>query len=348
MKNFLIVVLPLFLSGCFQTTFFKKANESGVPSGEVLIWQPAGFAQKDQLDTFRNKADGSGDALAQPKPPKTQIQEFLQVNADAKARLANCYVEPAEGAGDMNKMAVDPVALPLVTTLAKLGFDLIMDAQAKSLDDLKERSKQTYGTTEFLQSQNLRTWSCIGVARITKDHSDNGDEHLGMIALFEIVHFDAQGKEYAGGASRILNNVIGMRLRPLFVSAFDAVAVSKKGEADAPEVISLSFALALKGIEHEDGKLPKVVAFGAGTLSVPKVKIGQTNGATKICNDNDCGTTGLIPFPATPGPLELTFAVTESGNVGFNIDLAKAQLAAFKAAMGPALSSAVQTYLNED
>lgn len=348
MKKLLILVLPLFLSGCFQATFFKKADESGVPSGEVLIWQPSGFIEKDLLDKFRNKANGTGSPPAGPYAPNTQIQAFLQANSDAKARLENCYVEPAEGRGDMKMLAVAPAALPLVTALTKLGFDLIMDAQARSLDDLKERSKQTYGTTEFLKSQDLRTWSCIGVARITKNHPNKGDENLGMIALFEIVHFDAQGQEYRGGASRIPNNARGMRLKPLFVRAFDAVAVTRKGEADAPEVISMSFALALKGVQHEDGKLPQAVAFGAGTLSVPKVKIGKTNGATRVCNDKDCGSTGLIPLPTTPGPVELTLAVTESGNVGFNIDLTKAQLAAFKAAMGPALSSALQTGLKED
>jgi hypothetical protein len=40
-------------------------------------------------------------------------------------------------------------------------------------------------------------------------------------------------------------------------------------------------------------------------------------------------------------------AVTENGNVGFNIDLAKSQLAAFKAVMGPAFSSALKTSLEK-
>lgn len=93
--------------------------------------------------------------------------------------------------------------------------------------------------------------------------------------------------------------------------------------------------------------MPQTVAFGASTLSVEKVKIGRTSGETKISKDKECGSTGLIPFPPTAGPLQITMAVTETGNVGFDVDIATAQLAAYKAAMGPALSSALEAGLKD-
>lgn len=346
MKHLLILVLPLVLGGCFQASLFKKADESGLPSGEVLLWHPSTNQQDVLLQKFQQPLGGGGETDAKPKTPRAQIEAFLAKTPEAKAQLGECYAKPISDGRGMKALATDPVVVPIITALAKLGFDWIMDAQARSLDDLKKRSVQTYSTTDFLQSEELRSWSCLGVARITKDRPNKGDSHLGMVALFEIVHFDGTGKEYPGGTPRDPTASLGMRLKPLFVRAFDAVAVTKQGDDQTPELVSLSFALALKGIENPPGQLPQTVAFGAGTLSVPKVKIGKT-GETKICKKKECGSTGLIPFPE-PGPLELTLAVTETGNVGFNIDLAKAQLAAFKAAMGPALSSALQTHLTED
>jgi hypothetical protein len=324
---------------------FKKADESGLPSGEVLLWHPS-TNQQDVLRRKFQQAMGGDETDAKLKTPRAQIEAFLAETPEAKARLGECYAEAIPDGQNMKALATDPVVVPIITALAKLGFDSIMDAQARSLDDLKKRSIQTYSTTEFLRSDALRSWSCLGVARITKDRPNQGDSHLGMVALFEIVHFDAKGEEHPGRLPRDIETSLGMRLKPLFVRAVDAIAVTKKGDDKAPELIALSFALALKGIENTPGKLPQTVAFGAGTLSVPKVKIGKT-GETIICREKECSSTGLIPFPEA-GPLELTLAVTETGNVGFNIDLAKAQLAAFKAAMGPALSSALQTHLKED
>lgn len=328
MNKLIIFVLPLFLSGCFQASFFKKSDDSGVPSGEVLLWYPNG--------------PGGGNTLASDAPPSAsdQIAAFLKENLEAKALSDQCYVEP--------RVHIAPVAIPLVTALAKLGFDMIVDQKVRALDELKKRSVQTYSTTEFEKARELPTWSCLGIARITKDHPNKGDSHLGMISLLEIIHLDANGLESSGlREPRDPSKAIGMRLKPLFVRSFDSVAITKQGAEDSPEVISLSFALALKGIEHAPDKLPQAVAFGAGTMSVPKVQIGKA-GETKICKNDECGSTGLIPLPKTLGPLELTLAVTETGNVGFDIDLVKAQLAAFKAAMGPALSSALETRLKED
>lgn len=120
---------------------------------------------------------------AKPQPPKGQIEQFLEKDLSAKAKLRECHIKPELDGRDMKMMAVDPVMLPLIKAFAKPGFDRIMDQQARSLDDLKQRSVQTYGTTVFMQSQDLRIWSCLGVARITRNHPNKGDSHLGMLAL---------------------------------------------------------------------------------------------------------------------------------------------------------------------
>lgn len=342
MQKYIFMAFAVLLTGCNQTTPFKKAELSGVSSGEVFLWLPSSISEDgDSAGSRSGAADSeSGDAAGQEL-----IVKFLKGDTDAKDKLEDrCHVPPKKDEAAMRPHAVSPVVLPIITALGRLAFDTMMDQRARSLDNLKKRSVQTYRATEIFRFQKLRAERCLGIARITKSSSDSEPDQLGMIALFEIVHFNEQGELVGDDKPRDTEKAVGMRIRPVFVRSFNAVAVTKQGDGDEPAQISLSFALALKSIEHPQGKLARVVVFGAGAMSVPKVSLGGKTGQTKLCDDK-CGSTGLMPLPPVSGPVELSVAVTETGDVGFDIDLAKAQNAAFKAAMGPAFGSALKTVL---
>lgn len=75
-------------------------------------------------------------------------------------------------------------------------------------------------------------------------------------------------------------------------------------------------------------------------VSIPQVRLGST--AAAKCVSGGCKRSDLIPFPTGRGTLSITMAVAERGVTGFDDKAASAELAAVKAALGPAIGEAVK------
>lgn len=300
----LLVTLSLLLSGCLQYATFVKADHSGVSSGKVALWI---FSDKQAEGLIEEAKHGLTDKQAKV--------------IDSKCRTS-----------DVTTM-VSPIVLPWMTSFAKLGFDLMMDSRARSLDALKKQSQRTYLASRIVDATTWYRSACFGLVRYTKtEEAANpkaGKEAIGFIAIFQIIKVPPNA----------------FRIQPVVVVMKDAVAVTKDGNSEEAAKVTVSYAIALKGIEQPTGNLPKVVAFGQGSVSMPALTFGPT-ALPHLCGDDVCPSSGLIPVVSN-GPLEITFSVTESGNVGFDVDVAKAELSAVKAALGPALSTSLTKALED-
>jgi hypothetical protein len=109
--------------------------------------------------------------------------------------------------------------------------------------------------------------------------------------------------------------------------------------------ISASLALAVKSLTKEIDGPAELIASGQGAVTVPKLEIGDK--AKPVTCADDCPVSDLIPYPLDDGPCSVSFAVTETGDVGFDIDARIAEITAIKEALGPAVTAALTEALKE-
>jgi len=161
--------------------------------------------------------------------------------------------------------------------------------------------------------------------------------------------------------------------RPVYVNVKNTVALTKAGKSEKTESgdtesnkrgednkdehakASIAVAMSLKAINAQGGTLPKLSPIGEGVTSIPSVEMKQDN-ANSCVNNNKvdiCRETDLMPYPITGSNqnvdfVSLTFAVTETGVVGFDIDQAISENKAIKEALGPAISDSLKELLSAD
>lgn len=209
------------------------------------------------------------------------------------------------------------VAATLLPVVGKLFFDHAMENHRRNLEVLKKSSQAAYSARIIADTKAFRAQNCVAVVR-------EKDKQVKFVALLKI---EKHGQAFV--------------IEPLYIRAYDAVAVTK---SDSPE-IAVSVAVSVKTIGNQPNtKVPALTLVGEGSVTVPKIAIA---GEGKICGSNECGKSDLVPYP-TGGPSSITIAVTESGNVGFDLDAATAELKAIKEALGPALAGIIKERLEKD
>jgi hypothetical protein len=229
---------------------------------------------------------------------------------------------------EIKPSAVDAVLAPIAIALGRLIFDQIAEAELKKLEKLKKASSATYSGTVFFEDDSvLKLKDCLLLVR-----TDDKSGKIGFAALLAI-------RKHGTSAFTI---------EPRFVRASNAVAVTAP---DKPE-IGVSLAIAIKTVgKSRTTSQPELIAAGQGAVSVSGVSL--TEGATPyLCPDpkapsigaRQCPSSDLIPYPESKDKraVSVTFSVTETGNVGFDMDARTAEIKALKEAIGPALSEALK------
>jgi hypothetical protein len=218
--------------------------------------------------------------------------------------------------------AVPPTVIPIVVAAGRFLFDQFAERRLKEVEELKTAASQSYSSTVIFESgAQLRKQVAVLLIR----HKD-GDDTATFAALLK-VRQRGSGKAFT--------------IEPIYVRASNAVAITSK-DAGA---ISASLALAIKSLtKGKDGPVA-LVASGQGAVTVAKLEIGaKTN--PFVCAD-DCPGSDLIPYPPFDEPCSVSFAVTETGDLGFDIDAKIAERKALKEALGPAITEAFTVALKE-
>ena len=156
------------------------------------------------------------------------------------------------------------------------------------------------------------------------------DDKAGLLALLKI--------EPRGGNA--------FTIEPRYVKANNARAVTMAGDAKTPPTINLSLSVTTRGIGRHETRLAGLFPAGEGVVSVSKVEVGPGR-KSYTCNTR-CPLSDLIPYPDGSGLVSVSVGVTETGEIGFDLDQRTAELKAIKEAMGPALSDAISETLKKD
>lgn len=299
------------LSSCtwLQAETFTKATESGVTRGQVdvaLVSRGLG----------NESATGDVDGLL-------ASDSALNSRVDGSCRPIS---------KESTTFAAPGVAIILAAG-GKLMFDLFMDARARSVKELKEAAAPApYGGRVILSGADLHRAECALLVRWAT--GDAVPPTPLLIALLKI------NKDPG-------NTVIW--LTPVYVRAVSAVAVTAPGADDVPAFINVAFGVATKAVGRTAAaapaaaSLPTVVTVGEGSITVARVPIGKK--ARPRCVSEACASTDLIALPPASGYASFSLTAAEVGKVGFDIDVAAAEVAAVKAAIGPAVSDTIKERL---
>jgi hypothetical protein len=226
--------------------------------------------------------------------------------------------------------AVAPALVPILAALAEAGFNIWAEKKQRIIEAIVASAKADYATTQVLSPDMLAKTKCAVMVRYTQEEgkpSNNG--------LVAVVRFSDQGAQ-ADGSFR------AFRIEPIHVQMWTSAAVT----ADATEPkTSVAIAVSIKAVGTPEGGVQRLLASGEGVTSVPNVKVGGS--FEPRCRSGGCKWSDLIPYPTARGSLSLTLAVAEQGNTGFDDKAALAELAAVKAALGPAIGEAVKKKLGD-
>ncbi|WP_156517940.1 hypothetical protein [Achromobacter ruhlandii] len=127
-------------------------------------------------------------------------------------------------------------------------------------------------------------------------------------------------------------------LVPVYVNAPNSIALTGEGKS-----ISLAVGVTLHQVGATQG-IPTLASLGMASTAIPAVPLKE--GSPQCIPDRAkppnsieyvCRPTAILPLPlpTADGTIVLGIGVQEIGNLGFDVDLAEAQIEAIAAALGP-------------
>lgn len=306
----LAAMASLALSGCanfFAATQFTHSPLSGTASGKSVLLMIDDEKSKKGKNTNEREVAALNKALSG--------QAALTLALDTQ-----CSPPQAPDAKMLSAL------VPIVASLAEAGFNIWADKQQRKIEAIVEAAQQSYAATIALDPEALGKARCALFVRYAVD--DDKSIKLGLLALLKV----NQEAPPPGGNSGIFT------LEPVYVRMFNAVAVTQDTSDPA---VSVSVAVSIKAVGRSQGGIERLLPSGEGVVNVPKVKLGE-KGEAKCVVGGSCKRSDLVPFPTARGTLSFTMSITEQGSTGFDDKAASAELAAVKAALGPAIGEAVK------
>lgn len=235
------------------------------------------------------------------------------VHADEK-----CGLKPSPPAP-----AVAAAVVPIIAAVAEVVFNLWADGQQRKIEAIVDSAKASYSATTIVSPQRLERTQCIAMLRYTE--ADGGAVKPGLTAVLKL----GDKGMAPDGLSRAFT------LTPIYVQMTNSVAITMM----APEPkTSISMAMSIKAVGTPEGGVQRLLPSGEGVTTVPGVKLGKR----ARCGAADCKASDLVPYPTKVQALSVSLAIAEQGVTGFDDKAALAELAAVKAALGPAISEAVK------
>jgi len=337
---FLLTIV--MMTGCpaINAANFKKSEYSGIGGKKVALILYQDHSQSStENETLFKEIDKDDDLTG--------------------LLIKECGLQPKE----QPQMAFGPVSLiPVFATLGKVAFDLLMDEGIRKVEGLKNASQVSYSARSFITASDFTKTKCALILRYQED--SKGKVKIDQSTLVKIEN-QKPSKTFV--------------IKPFYIRARNALAVTKavekdenatkKGGEDAYPQIDVSIALSTKVLGKDQTTVTRLLPAGEGVVTVPDVNLApeqdqkikkeknkvatedvqKENQAFK-CELNKCPSSDLIPLPdeISKDYISMTFSITETGQLGFDVDQASGELKALKEAIGPALAEAIKTKLTPD
>lgn len=247
------------------------------------------------------------------------LQKYIDTNPDFKEAISGaCTTAPSDE-------RLTPALIPIVASVGKLAFDLQMDKNIKEIEKLKKAAQATYSSRLILPADEFRKSTCAVIYRY-----DESNESVGFVSVLRL---ESQGEE-------------GFVVTPSYVKANNTVAITKCPEEGKSAKINASIAVSVKAIGTEKNGLPLLTSIGEGVTTVVNIDVGPAGKAACI---KGCDSSDLVPYIADKEKvISVTFAVTETGKLGIDLDEKLSEAKAVKEALGPALKDSLKEFLKED
>ena len=299
------------LAGCntMGLVNFQPAPHSGKPAGEIQI------LLLDVIDSSRGSA----------KSPLTEA-------------ASSAYEQHCRPAAQTQAEGV--AAAIFLPVIGELFVGLVADWAERRADALKEASEASYAGRVNLNSSHLagliEKRGCIAIVRYdppSAEQAASGGTQSKVAGLTAILKL---GPATPGRKDAFV-------FQPVYVSASNSTAITRKNDAPA---VAVGLALSIASIGKQENGLPGYFLVGQGGSAAPKVLL---NASESRCSKSACATSEPIPIPLDPnGLVSLGIGVTEKGSLGFDVDVAKAQISAIKAAVGPAIGEIIKKKASPD
>lgn len=299
----LAVASCTLLSGC---TFTKAAH-----SGEKK--QPISFYLLPQTTPDSSHTKNTPGAIL--------VEDYIDNDKELKDLLdtRSCRLR--------GQKALPAAAIPVIIAAGKLAFDLYMDAQIRKQEQIKKAAQSSYSERLIVSGEDLRKHSCLLLFRGLTDKTAD------LVAVLQLISTSSKA----------------FQIQPLYIRARNAVAVTGEGESGKAPSINISIAVSVKALVSKPLGVTSLYPIGEGAVSVPNVEIGPEAHAY-ICTPASaneltkpvCPTSDLVAYPEGDAPSSITVAVTETGNVGMDLDQNTAELRAIKEALGPVMKDTLK------
>jgi len=238
------------------------------------------------------------------------------------------------------------VAAPLITSTAKLLFNIHMDQKAKKLEALKKRVQVTYSGHSVINSEIFKECDCAVLTRLGEDGTP------GLVAVANLEKHPQEVVPKMDPSDRSNDSYDAFTIQPVYIKAYNSRALTKgqipekakQKNAEKEFFMDVSIGFAVKAIGKNDIGLPSVASIGAGAVSVPKVKIGE-DVEGYVCSDSVLPSDIIPYFQEKNASLSVSMSITETGNVGINFKQEQAEIAAIKEALGPAFEASIKKFI---
>ncbi|MGQ7862951.1 hypothetical protein ACUN0G_27290 [Pseudomonas sp. 32A] len=218
----------------------------------------------------------------------------------------------------------------------KLAFDIVVEKMSSYVKDTNDRSNKSYSVKGVFHSSTLRNTNCIVVYRGVIPKDENTKKSWKPSAAF------VAQLEWAGPSAFVM--------KPLIVVAQNSVSLTKSpsdesGADGRKGTISMSLAMAESAVVQDAAGVWNLRQLGAAAITVPVVPLHTP---PKFIVPIDPRSSELLPAPDQNVAVQLSFAITESGNIVGDADAAQAEIKAIAAAIGPGLEAEITRHYKED
>lgn len=308
-KEFTAVATAIAVSGCsfLSGQNFKESEHSRFKQGPVFV----ALVSKQSTETSTET------------PEEKSVAAYLTNDAALNDEIQkNCLEGVRQPRPGKVPLVLPAVAVPIVLALGKLAFDSVVDTQIKAQEQLKKDAQSSYSGRLIISGKKLREYSCALIFR------DVTDKSVSFVALTKL---SSQSEK-------------AFQIQPVYIKANNSLVVTEEGADKSPASINVSIAVSTKALGKQTSGVTSLALAGEGVISIPNIHIGPD---VKPYNcDKNCPTSDLVAYPeGNDDPSSITFSVTETGKIGFDIDQSAAELKAIKEALGPALKESLKEVL---
>jgi hypothetical protein len=304
--KFLVLGLAFLLAGCesLQAVSYRKAELSGVGSGELkLEMLPVTHQRREEL--------------------LGELKRYPEIQEDLKKQLEFCG-NPGDGSGRLGLLSDRGAA---IAGLVTIGAQLLQGR----IDRIVASSTASYSALGIVKPDELRAVRCLLVTRWSPRSTSTPT--LGMLAILQLDHSGVQLESTTTAAFLI---------RPAYLRMLDSVAATRN---DIPPVVDIAAALSIHALAEQDLGIERFTIAGESVVTIPQVAIGPARAQESVepskgCALRLCTASTPVTYPKSRGSLVLKVAIAEQGLTGFgDKDIAKAQIAALKEALGPVIEA---------